>query len=143
MGALRQKRAGKERMTGESVFLEWTTTVPLMQQSALIAALRGPDSPAPFAKEATRWLRSVTQRDADPSHTYMRHSGMPSIDALAVELEYLSVHYATHLLQAFEIVGYKHPDAIIAQAASRQYTALARQIFHLEPETEAQLDERL
>jgi hypothetical protein len=52
------------------------------------------------------------------------------------------VHYIMHVLHATEIIGYKHPDDRVADRWRWFYSNLAR-CFHLNPETEEQLDARL
>lgn len=47
-----------------------------------------------------------------------------------------------HVLHATEIIGYKHPDDRVADRWRWFYSNLAK-CFHLNPETEEQLDERL
>lgn len=47
-----------------------------------------------------------------------------------------------HLIHAFEIVGFKHPDEFVRTEWSSFYHRLVFAL-HLNPETEAELDERL
>lgn len=54
----------------------------------------------------------------------------------------LPQHYQTHMMHAFEIIGYKHPDAAIRDYFKELYERLAH-AFHLWPETEEQMDKRL
>lgn len=54
----------------------------------------------------------------------------------------LPYHYQTHMMHAFEIVGYKHPEPAIREYWNELYLRLAR-ANHLWEETEAQMDTRL
>ena len=54
----------------------------------------------------------------------------------------LPAHYTTHFMHAVEILGYKHPDAIIREFWHDFYLRLVHAL-HLWPETEAQLNSRL
>lgn len=51
-------------------------------------------------------------------------------------------HFYRHMMHAFEIMGYKHPDERIREFWLAVYLRLSRDL-HLNPETEAQLDKRL
>lgn len=49
-----------------TVVKPWVNELPWKQQSALFSALRGPDNVlCPGIKRIVRWLRSVTQNNAD------------------------------------------------------------------------------
>lgn len=55
-----------------SVLQPWVEQIPWKQQSILFSGLRGPDTAhCPAIKEVVRWLRKISQRDADPSQSYM------------------------------------------------------------------------
>ena len=51
-------------------------------------------------------------------------------------------HYQMHFMHAVEILGYKHPRVDVRLFWNRLYLRLVND-FHLHPETEAELDERL
>lgn len=51
-------------------------------------------------------------------------------------------HYMGHMMHAFEIVGYKHPEPAIKDYFSELYNRLAH-AHHLWPETEQEMDKRL
>lgn len=131
-------------MKNRSVLLDWTKQLPLKQQSVLLSSLRGPDiSYCPNIKKVTKWIRSTLQINADPKKNYMQLEKLPSVKNLEREIEFCSVHYATHLLYALEIIGYKHPDKQISANANCYYAYFVSEIFHLNPETSIQLDKRL
>lgn len=63
-------------------------------------------------------------------------------DAFLDSRDELPAHYQTHFMHAAEIVGYKHPDQQIAIFWRKFYIRMAHS-YHLWPETEEQLDQRL
>jgi hypothetical protein len=125
------------------VLQDWMAELPWKQQSVVLSSLRGPDLSRPVAvKKLNRWLRAVTQNNADPSTDYMKDIALPEIDDLEEELGYCTMHYFTHLLHALEIIGYKHPDNVIRDISNIYYKGLVN-FAHLNPETKEQLDTRL
>lgn len=54
----------------------------------------------------------------------------------------LPAHYQTHFMHAAEIIGYKHPNKEIAGFWNRLYIRMVH-AYHLWPETEEQMDQRL
>jgi hypothetical protein len=152
-----------------NVLQSWVIELSMMQQSVLLAAVRGPDGTPKYgggAKMLLRWYRrcillsamdgrvlsdpiesnggSFTgpslegQDDEEPWYERMQvhvHDYLRNVDALPH-------HFQMHFMHAVEILGYKHPDAVIREFWHRLYLRLAHD-FHLWPETEAQLDERL
>jgi len=125
------------------VLRDWMGEIPWKQQSVLLSALRGPDLSRPVAvKKVNRWLRNITQNNADLSSEYMKDISLPDIKDLKLELGYCTMHYFTHLMHALEIIGYKHPDESISHTAKEYYFGLA-DFVHLNPETKEQMDKRL
>jgi len=130
---------------GENYVLQkWMGEIPLKQQSVLLSSLRGPDNAyLPNIKKVTKWIRSIAQKNADPSREYMRTETLPKFEELERELNFCTVHYAVHLMWALEIIGYGHPDKKLAIIASDYYKELSTQLFYLQPETRKQLNKRL
>lgn len=147
---------------GRSVLQDWVLTLPFMQQSVLIASVRGPDGIRKDhpVKVLCRWLRrsfliSAFDRRAliDPyepgggSFTGpCRTKEVTDIDH-ALELYLRSVdeiphHFQLHFMHASEILGYKHP---IPQSRNWWYHCYCQLVTdaHLYPETESQMDRRL
>ena len=58
------------------------------------------------------------------------------------DLDGIPHHFQLHLMHAFEIVGYKHPDPRIRKWFFDAYLRLVHDM-HLWPETEEQMDRRL
>lgn len=131
-------------MAKGTVLQEWMGGLTWKQQSVVLSALRGPDNQyCPNIKKISRWIRFITQNNADPSHTYMRTVDLPAVQEFEDEYSFCSTHYSLHLLFALEIIGYKHPDKETAKIARDYYLALVDDVYHLKPETEEDLDKRL
>ncbi len=125
------------------VLKDWMSELPWKQQSVILSSLRGPDLSRPVAvKKLNRWLRSITQNNADSSTEYMKEIVLPDIEDLKEEVGYCTMHYFTHLIHALEIIGYKHPDKSIRDIGEKYYLGLV-DFAHLSPETKEQLDKRL
>lgn len=126
------------------VQLEWMAQLGWKQQSVILSALRGPDNHhSPHIKKISRWIRSITQNNADPSHPYMKSTDLPTLEDFEDEFYFASTHYSLHLLFALEIIGYKHPDPATAKIAKDYYLGLVADIYHLKPESVTDLDDRL
>lgn len=156
----------------KSVLQDWVQELSLMQQSVLIAAMRGADGVNKIhpSKYIARWFRRCIVISAFDkcvlTNPYDSRGGSytgPSVDNLtsvAIEdnmwesamdkrvKEYLNSidelphHYHLHMLHAIEIVGYKHPDVKIKSWWNKTYNRMAHDM-HLSVETEEQLDNRL
>jgi hypothetical protein len=120
-----------------------------MQQSVLLSAVRGVDgvSKENYTKYITRRIRNLVLVDARPmsDHSFMRANEGRLIDEVAQFLrdyDAYPVHYMLHLLQAMEVIGYKHPVSIVRETWITAYQEIVHS-FHLNIETEEQLDLRL
>lgn len=130
-------------MNNGFVLKDWMSELPWKEQSVILSSLRGPDLSRPVAvKKLNRWLRSITQNNADSSTEYMKEIVLPDIEDLKEEVGYCTMHYFTHLMHALEIIGYKHPDKFIRDMGEKYYLGLV-DFAHLNPETKEQLDKRL
>ncbi|SRR6266702_4936721 len=117
--------------------------MPWKHQSILFSGLRGPDGAhTPKLKEVVRWLRKVSQRDADPSQSYMAPSpaGLPSFLEMEKELEFQSCHYVHHLSDALRVValhymGGEDTPGVRAYARGLELF-IASEVFHFKPETD-------
>lgn len=162
-----QERALADLASG-SVLQPWVSTIPRMQQTVLLTAIRGPDGLPKYGptKMLLRWFRRCVLLSAmdgrallDPIEPNGGSFTGPSLDKpddedhwsdrMQVHIHgYLQGmdgtphHFALHFMHAVEILGYKHPDAVIRHFWRRLYERLAHDM-HLWPETEQQLDERL
>lgn len=130
-------------MSKGSVLLDWVAELPWKQQSILLSSLRGPDNIRhPELKKISRWLRRVTQHNADSSTEYMQAEVMPEPKAVVKELEFTSAHFVGHLGLALKVIGAKHPDTATATLAADYYHAIAKDVFFATPLTHEQLDGR-
>jgi hypothetical protein len=98
----------------EPVVLPWLAALPWKQQSAYFSALRGPDhAHCHMVKQCTKLLRVASQKDADPASNYMR-AELPRSTAewrqLEHELEYCSLHFVAHLVQALYLLALRGPQ---------------------------------
>jgi hypothetical protein len=153
------------------VLQNWVMDLPLMQQSVLIAAMRGPDGVEKMhkSKMLCRWLRRcivISAFDkkaldnphdqgggsytgpsiAPPDRDHPGHPWEPMMEGRVKEyldaIDDLPHHYHLHFLHAIEIMGYKHGNQRIRAWWLKTYHRLVHDM-HLQPETEAQLDYRL
>ncbi len=151
-----------------SVLQDWVMQLPFMQQSVLIAAMRGPDGVEKRHKSKLlcRWLRrciviSAFDRIAldNPHHpgggSYTGPSCSSNVmnDLWEVPMDdvvkqYLSSiddlphHFHLHFLHGVEILGYKHISERIRAWWLKTYLRFVHDM-HLAPETQEQLDYRL
>lgn len=155
-----------------SVLQDWVMSLTLMQQSVLIAAMRGPDGvdKGCKAKNLVKWLRRCIVISAfdgvaldNPYHPGGGSYTGPSIEVSEVicpdkfkweldmdavlkdylkSIDSLPLHYHLHFLHAVEILGYKHGNTRIRAWWLKTYLSMVHDM-HLAPETEAQLDNRL
>lgn len=138
---------------------EWVESLTLMQQSMLMAAIRGADTLTKhhLSKYLLRWYRRCVFVSAfdrctlDDPHdprggSFMGPIGDTSIDDLASaylqSVDEIPFHFHMHLIHASEILGYKHPNQQIRSWWHSFYIAAVRDM-HLAPESESELDARL
>lgn len=119
----------------KTVVQDWLAELPWKQQSILFSGLRGPDAPnVPHVKAVNRWMRTVTQYNADPSKDYMKQSAQPDLLDVCNELEFLPVHYVHHFADALAVIAYGHPVMAVASYAARLHYRIAEELFHFKPE---------
>ena len=147
---------------------EWTHSLPLMQQTVLMTAIRGPDGIGKYhpAKFMLRWFRRCVLLNSlsgtvfetpyafgggsftGPSYepTTLVHDWREPMDKVFSEylaaLDELPHHFQLHFMHAAEIVGYKHRAPKIGVWWRMVYFELVRDM-HLSPETEVEMDFRL
>lgn len=114
-------------------------------QTVVNQGMRAPDTH--FCKNMKiicRWIRTVILQNADKNHTFMCSKiKLPTWEEVDNEINYCSVHFATHLLYALEIIAYKHPDNKCRVEAMKLYKGITHYQMHFNIETEEQLDTRL
>ena len=121
------------------VLQQWVMEMPWKLQSILFSSLRGPDQELLASiKQISKWMRSVTQHNADPSKPYMNNIDLPEgphgMAALYKELEHCPCHFVHHFLDGMAIIAYYHPDAQVARYAARIHYDCAEELFHFVPE---------
>lgn len=147
----------------------WVHGISMMQQSVLLAAIRGPDGLPKYgggAKMLLRWFRRCVLLSAmdgrvlaDPIEANGGSFTGPSLDGYddvdhwsdrmqvhvndyMRQLDALPHHWQMHFMHAAEIVGYKHPDTEIRFFWRKLYERLVSDM-HVWPESEEQMDDRL
>lgn len=117
------------------VLKAWVTAMPWKMQSILFSGLRGPDFPnVPNVKKVSKWMRMVSQQNADPTKPYMEVDDLPEPIDVCEELEFLPCHYVHHLADALACVAYSIPDGQACRYAFSVYTCIAEELFHFIPE---------
>lgn len=142
-----------------SVLQDWVHDLTFMQQSVLIASVRGPDGIKKDhpVKVLCRWLRrcflisafnrcALTDPYEEGGGSFTGPCQGNTIDHF-LELYLRSVdelphHFQLHFMHAAEILGYKHPDQNTRAWWHACYRALVKDA-HLYPESEEQMDKRL
>lgn len=148
---------------------DWTHRISMMQQSVLLAAVRGPDGTAKYgggAKMLLRWFRRcvllsamdgrVLANPIEPNGGSFTGPSLEGEDELDPwyermqehvndylrQVDALPHHYQLHFMHAIEICGYKHPDDLIRGFWHLLYLRLVNEL-HLHPESKAEMDARL
>ena len=148
-----------------SVMQEWVQELPMMQQTVLLTAIRGPDGLPKYGsvKMLLRWYRRCVLLSAmdgkvltdpyddnggsftGPSVSDAEH-WESSMDRIAGDylqtLDSIPHHFHMHLIHAVEILGYKHPAHRISCWWETLYYRFVNDL-HLHPETKMQMDLRL
>lgn len=144
----------------KSVQPEWCRKLPLQQQSVLFLAGRGPDGmakvhPCKAVHVAYRGSAIVAAKYGRPLHWGERADSFMSLDVFADDRAWedavkqffnhhdeLPKHYLVHLMHGAQILGYKHPDERFRKRWNAFYLECV-DMFHLRPESEADMDKRL
>lgn len=125
------------------VLQKWVQELTWKEQSAILTSIRGSDEfYIPQLRSLVRWIRRTTLYDADLNGTFVKHGALPSKGELKPCLEYMRVHFVSHLMHTLEIIGYRCPDDDIAEIAEGYYVNMC-DILHCNPETREEMDVRL
>ncbi len=118
----------------DPVLQEWIMECGWKMQSILISGLRAPDFKTLVTKKICRWMRAVSQNNADPSKGYMEPQAPEdlSIEQCMDELEYLPCHFA----DALRVIAIYHPVEGVRNFAGVVHCEVAVEIFHFKPETD-------
>lgn len=134
-----------------SVLQDWVMALPLRHQGTLLAAVRGCDSvpKRPYdstARQLVGYLRWTFMVPADPSEIGIPGAFMqnhpPSPHWRPSDIGHLPEHFYTHLMHAYEVVGYECPHHEIAEECQFIYLKLVDNL-HLQPETRERMNVRL
>ena len=140
-----------------SVLQDWVMDIPYMQQSVLLSAMRNADGVEKGhpSKDIIRWYRRCVVVSAfdgraltDPqepgggSYTGPVADIEAAADAFIVARDGMQLHYYSHTMHAFQILGYQHPDSEIRAFWRRLYVRMC-EALHVWPESDPQMNERL
>lgn len=134
-----------------SVLQDWVMELPLREQGTLLTGVRGGDLTPKLPLDSTErqlvgHLRYCILHPADPREVGIEPGAFFQTDPpwswKASELGHYPLHWYSHLMHAYEVVGYRHPDALLRLRALDIYRTLA-QSLHLTPESKEQMIERL
>ena len=136
-----------------SIFQIWVQNLGLRHQGALLTAIRGCDvvERDDESKWLARFYRACILRphcgDVRQAASFMLWPDdtvevAKHMNAFIRSHDHYPHHYLMHLIHAAEIVGYKHPDRNIRDYWLSFYRHMCNK-FHMNPESEGQLDERL
>ena len=149
---------------------DWVHALPMMQQTVLMTAIRGPDGVPKYGatKMLLRWYRRCVLYCAlehevisDPKDKRGGSFTGPSLEgpsshelppwedgmneivgSVLKEVDGLPHHFFLHLIHAAEIIGYKHPDKRISAWWASVYGRFVDS-FHMHPESQDEMDARL
>lgn len=129
-----------------SVLQPWTSKLTWKQQTVLMCALRGCDMSEKndLSKHFIRFLRNSFLNNAGTSESDFMKSKIDKgmIYDFSKEFDKYPIHFLLHLIHAYEIIGYEHPDEEIASTALHFYTTMV-QAFHMNLESEQEMRIRL
>lgn len=143
-----------------SVAPDWFLSLPLQQQSVLFLGARGPDGVYKNhpCKDVVRAYRGTVFKAAkfgrmleynEKADTFMSMEVIAdgaawtmACDNFFKHVDELPLHYVLHLAHGAQILGYKHPHAILRSAWHFFYERVVDDM-HLNIETQEQMDERL
>lgn len=125
--------------------------MPLREQGTLLTAVRGCDLTPKFPLTSTerqlvgflRWCFMVPADEREVGivggfywNEPPREGWKPS------ELGHYPLHWVTHLMHAYEVVGYRHPEPWICHEAASVYFRIVKSL-HLKPESMPEMFDRL
>jgi hypothetical protein len=122
-----------------SVVQPWVAELPWKMQSILFSGLRGPDQEfLQHTKQVSKWMRAVSQHNADPSKPYMNNIHLPTHpddqQVFYKELEHCPCHFVHHFLDALAVIAYGHPEPKVSLLAAEIHYDVAEELFHFVPE---------
>lgn len=129
--------------------------LPLRMQGVMMSATRGCDvtekpreaGEGPIERHLVAWLRYCFMVPADERETLVKGAFIrpdpPHIKRWkASEMGHLPQHFYAHLMHAFQVVAFRHPDPQVGLTAYEIYEKMVHNL-HLNVEPEAQFTVRL
>lgn len=137
-----------------SVLQEWVMKLPLRAQGTLMTCIRGcdlapkpmhPETNWPTERALTAYLRWCILNPADPREVDVPgaffQSRLPKEWKPSL-LEHYPLHWYSHIMHSFEVIGYMHFSAATRAEASAIYIRMVHAL-HLHPETKEEMVSRL
>lgn len=144
-----------------SVLQDWVIELPLRAQGTLLTGIRGcdlaPKNPVSIdeahgcstgecspERGLSAYLRFCVIRCADPRETDIPGAWFQSNppEFKPSQLGHYPLHWYSHIMHCFEVVGYCHPDPGIQSRARFVYLRMVRNL-HLNAETRDEMMNRL
>ncbi len=145
-----------------SVLQDWVTELPLRAQGTLLTGIRGCDlapklpecidprygcstGEATPERQLTAFLRYCVLNPADPREVDLPGAffqSQPPTEWKPSQFGHYPLHWYTHVMHCFEVIGYYHPVTLIAAKAITVYIRMVNNL-HLQIETKEQLVARL
>lgn len=140
----------------KSVLQDWVMGLPLRYQGTLLTAVRGCDdepktwtrtgvsySPGRRLTSFIRWcfMNPADEREVDREEGAFFMSSPPD-PFRPSQFGHLPQHWYSHAMHALEIIGYNHPDSVVACRAYDLYESMVHNM-HLNVETPSQQWTRL
>lgn len=129
---------------------KWFNDLPWMQQGVLLGSIRNCDghrSEGPH-KILIRGIRAACIKAARSTGSFnSRRPGHATIKNCAEQFtdchfDHMPIHFVTHLMQAAEVIAYKHPDPNVRNTWWYVYQTIVSAL-HLNPETIVEFEKRL
>ncbi len=132
-----------ERGNAPGMLRGWVQELPLREQGVLLSGMRGcdltPKEPLDSSeRQLVSYLRYVVCHPNDESEVgaapgaYMQ--GQPPTKWTPSEFGHYPQHWYAHIMHAFQVVGYRHPDPYVSAGAEEIYLRFVHSL-HLEPES--------
>ncbi len=113
------------------------------EQTVVLGAFRGCDGEqkGDASKDLLHNLRAVIMNDADPTSPFMQKREI-DLEHFCENLDHYPIHWLVHFTHATEIIGYRHPNKVIAAHWLMVYKAIVHAL-HFKPEPKAIMIHRL
>lgn len=139
-----------------SVLQDWVMELPLREQGVLLTGVRGcdlapkewgsdgivNDTPARHLTAFIRWcfMNPADEREVDIPGAFFQSTPPHRFHASA--LGHYPLHWYSHAMHCLQVIGYRHPDLIVALQALELYESMVHNL-HLVPESREAMIARL